>query len=433
MKVNSPLSNSMLVLYFDPPSFSAPTVLDNVRSFKKYSQNTVCELNVCFGFPKTLRLANFSIIVLHYSLFGRYPFPISESFKRYVESAKNSLKIAFFQDEMQFCQERFELLNRLDIHIVYSCLDPKFFDEVYIQNTRVRGVKQYFTGYVSDSMIEKSLKLGKDRMKRTIDVGYRARDLPYYFGRGAREKTEIAQRFSEACIGKNFTIDISTNDEDRIYADEWYEFIANCKFTLGALSGTSIFDLTGEIKRKFDEYMSADPQASFEEIQKNVLFPYEERINYRAISPRIFESAAFRTCMVLYIDDYQGVLNENEHYIGLKKDFSNITEVFEKMNNSELVSDIVNKAHSDVIQSGKYHYREFIRSFDEYLSDFVINQNKPGLGMFFLHSDLLIRKWIFSIKRLTYIKFPGRKVLITFVRITLISPYNKVVTIFSKD
>jgi hypothetical protein len=418
MRLNHLLKSSMLIIYYDPASFSAPTVVENIRSFKKYSKHDVYELNICYGFPKSLSFANFSIIVLHYSLFGRFPFLLSESFSRYVESATESLKIAFFQDEMQFCQERFEIINKLNIHIVYSCLDPKYFDEVYFQNTSVREVNQYLTGYVSDSLIRKSLKLAKDSRMRSVDVGYRARDLPYYFGKGAREKSEIAQRFSEACIGENFILDISTKDDDRIYAEEWYEFIANCKFTLGVLSGTSIFDLTGEIKRKVEEYILAVPHATFEELEKDVLLPYEGRIDYRAISPRIFESAAFRTCMILYSDDYQGILVEDEHYIGLKKDFSNVTEVFEKMKNSEYVTKIVNKAHLDIIESGKYHYRDFIRKFDDNLCTMNVNMSatNSALNMIIFNFDLLLRRVIFSIRRLQYVNFPGRNLLIKFVK-----------------
>ncbi|MCT7974887.1 hypothetical protein [Laspinema olomoucense] len=51
------------------------------------------------------------------------------------------------------------------------------------------------TGYVDESLVKKSKRLTKPWSEQTIDVAYRARPLPFYMGKEAQEKTEIAPKF----------------------------------------------------------------------------------------------------------------------------------------------------------------------------------------------------------------------------------------------
>ena len=49
----------------------------------------------------------------------------------------------------------------------------------------------------------------------------------------------------------------------------------------------------------------------------------------------IFETAAFRVCLILFPGSYSGILKPNIHFIELEKDFSNISEVLDQMKDPE--------------------------------------------------------------------------------------------------
>jgi hypothetical protein len=408
--------NGILLVYYHPLSQNAATIMEHVESFGRYSKFKVWVLNVAYGFPSGLRGLEFSTVVLHYSLFGSYPFSLPEKFLKYIESLRKSLKVAFFQDEMRYCKQRFDLINRLAIDVIYSLLDPKYFDEVYLKNTVVKSVLPNLTGYVCDQLIEKSSKFEKLFHLRDIDVGYRARQLPFYMGRGAQEKSDIAIKFLEHSRDLNLKLDIKLNESDRIYGDDWPRFMANCRFMLGVESGTSIFDITGQIQQKVSQYLDAYPTATFSQVEKEILEPYEEKINYRAISPRIFECAALRTCMILFIGGYQNILVADKHYIPLEKDFSNYDEVILKMNNIGLVKEMTERAYQDLISSGAYSYSNFIQRVNGDISSRLTvaegsNESYEKVDSF-LNRDLLFRRLVAYVKQIRYISFPGRESLV---------------------
>ena len=70
-----------------------------------------------------------------------------------------------------------------------------------------------------------------------MDVGYRGRPLPAYLGHGAMEKHEIGVRFGELAAGSGLRLDLATGEGDRLYGDDWYRFLANCRCVLGVESG----------------------------------------------------------------------------------------------------------------------------------------------------------------------------------------------------
>lgn len=83
------------------------------------------------------------------------------------------------------------------------------------------------------------------------------------------------------------------------------------------------------------------------------------------VSPRVFEAIAARTVLVLFEGDYSGVVKPDEHFIPLKKNGSNLPEVFAKLNDAEYVDAMAERAYCDVIGSGRYSYRSFVKMVDE--------------------------------------------------------------------
>ena len=358
--------NGILLLYHLPLSQDAPTILENVNAFKAHSQFKVWNVNTHLGFPKSLANARFSTVALHYSLFGNWPFSLTSEFLNYLAQSQSSYKVAFFQDEYQYCRERFDFLNRYRIDCIYTLLEPRYFKAVYQDHTCVAKIIHHLTGYVSDELIELARRLTLPDEKRSIDFGYRGRPLPLYLGRGAQEKTEIAIRFRERAAHLGLRLDIETSEQSRIYGDDWYRFIARCRAFLGVEAGVSIFDLDGTVREAVDRLLAQNPDTDFAEISEK-LQASEDRIYYRTISPRHFEAAAFRVCQVLFEGDYTGILKPMVHYIALKKDFSNFDECLRLFQDKAFRDQLTENAYRDLIASGKYSYQEFMRGFDREL------------------------------------------------------------------
>ena len=361
----------ILLIYRVPISSHASTISEHVLAFPNYSKNSISLINTEFGFPFELDSKKFDVIVLHYSLFGYFPFRINDAFKNFLNKSRNLVKVAFFQDEYQYCKERFDFINKFEIDIIYSLFQPNYFQDVYLNNTCCKIVYHTLPGYVSNSLKNKANEYYKNRLKRKIDIGYRSRRLPFFMGKGSQEKSKIGDLFLEKSTKSGLICDISSDEHNRIYGENWYRFLSESKFTLGVEAGVSIVDLSGEVLKQVDKYKDSHPECKFSELHDNVLFPYEDNMFYRTISPRIFEAAAFKVCLILFPGLYSNLLDEEKHFIKLEKDFSNFNEVLESIKDDDLVKMKVKNTHEKLINSEEYTYSNFIKSFDSNIDTFI--------------------------------------------------------------
>jgi hypothetical protein len=361
--------NGILLLYHHPLRQSASTIMEHVNAFERHSRFRVWKVNVELGFPQGLRKLQFRALVLHYSLFGIWPYMLNEKFLKYIDQSQ-AHKIAFFQDEHRFCQARFVFIDRYKIDCLYTLLEPAYFDEVYQKYTTVQKIVYALPGYVGDDLIALAQMMAKPDKDRRIDIAYRGRRLSFYMGKGGQEKHEIAIGFLQRANGLDLRIDVESDEHRRIYGKRWYKFLADCCAVLGVEAGVSIFDLEDKVRVECERLISENPRISFEEMSKKVLQPWEGNIPYRTISPRHFEAAAFRVCQILFEGNYSGAMQPMVHYIPLKKDFSNFEEVIRMFKDQKVRSKLTENAYRDLIASGKYSYRKFIQEiFDKWLLD----------------------------------------------------------------
>lgn len=385
--------NGILLIYHHPPVENAPTILDHVHSFKQYSQFKVLEINTMYGFPEFLKDYQFSIILLHYSLTGGASYPLSNPFWNYLASATDSHKILFAQDENYNCGQRFRFINQYKIDWIYSVLDPKYYQEIY--HAKCPSIKRVFhtlTGYVSENMLAKAKQYAKPWDKRTIDVGYRARVLPPYLGKGATEKQEIGLKFLSEAKFLNLKLDIKVNEGDRLYGDNYYKWLGNCKAILGIESGGTIFDLEDEV---WNEYWKKP--RSYAEMPPELMSKWEDKIFYRTISPRHFEATAFGCAQILYEGCYNDILLSWAHYVELKKDWSNFDKIAYLIKKNGLKS-WANELRL-YLGDGRHSYQNFIEEFDQNLTGVGFNpEDKPE----FVEIDQQLHQYMKS-KRLQHL------------------------------
>jgi hypothetical protein len=342
----------------------ASTVTDHLNALERFSRHRVCELSFLRDLPTGLELSQFDVLVIHYSIAIGYlsEHYISPEAKRRVREFPG-LKVLFIQDEYRLVNSVHEALRFMGIHLLFTCMPEGEIEKVYPEQ-QLPGITKLttLTGYVPHAL----LSLDVPRIaERPIDVGYRSRKPPHWLGELGYEKWSIADRFAEHARGSELRLDLSYHEADRLYGAAWKRFVTQCKAMLGVESGSSVFDFDGALQRSVEQYVAAHPQASFQEVQRRFLEPYEGRIRQNQISPRCFEAAALRTAMVLYEGEYSRVLEPGRHFIPLRKDFANFPQVLESLRDMPALQRMVDCAYEEIARNDAYSYRTFVRRFDD--------------------------------------------------------------------
>jgi len=357
-----------VAVLYDSNSTHISTINEYLEAFKEYSKHEIFYIPASSTYwqslyDKSIDLSIFDVVIVHYSIRLSVKSHLSKTVAKALKVYRG-LKFLFIQDEYEGTEIARSFMDEFIFDIVYTCIPPKFIEKVY-PHYRYPGTQftQVLTGYISRNnlSIESYAKPLKDR--RT-DIAYRGRMLPNIYGKLGYEKYIIGVDVKKLSIEYGLNVDIEVDSEKRIYGSKWYEFLGSARATLGTESGSNIFDISGEVQKAIDRLLKENPNISFEEIHAKILSPYEDEIQMNQISPKIFEAIQLRTALILFEGEYSKVILPGLHYIPLKKDYSNIAEVFEKLNDDLFLESLTSRAYNDIIASEKYSYESFIKKVD---------------------------------------------------------------------
>lgn len=367
---------NVLLLYVQPAS-SAGTIGDHVGAFGQYSRHRVFgvsnlpAIHSSFGgklhaFPPRIDLARFDALVLHYSNYLPSPDHLDDATRKQIREFQG-LKIQFIQDEYRHVDLTTLILRDLGIDVLFTCVPEEEIEKVYPAD-RLPGVRKVstLTGFVPEKLCALDVPPLRDR---PIEVGYRARMVPFWLGDLGMEKWQIAPAFLEATARYGLRCDISYREDDRIYGTAWIRFLSSCRAMLGVESGASVFDFTGKIQNAVDSHMAQNPGARYEDVRARFLPNEQGGIRLNQISPRCFEAAALRTAMILYEGHYSGILRPWTHYLPLRKDFANIGDVVAALRDVEGLQAIVDRTFREIALNERWSYRAFVAAFDQVLDD----------------------------------------------------------------
>lgn len=309
-------------------------------------------------------LRKFDAVCVHYSI--RLPYDQLSQSTVEALSAFEGLKFLFIQDEYDHTYRAWHWITRVGFQLVFTVVPELGIERVYppekFRNTRF---VTNLTGYVPmDGFNDESFE---PPSQRKLMIGYRGRPLPVRYGRLGFEKVGIGKLVNTYCSGKGIACDIAWSEESRIYGPAWGRFMRSCRAMLGSESGSNVFDCEGSLDAKIDCFRQANPKASDYDIYEKVVRPLEIDGLMNQVSPRVFEAIAARTVLVLFEGDYSGVVRPDEHFIPLKKDGANLHEVFAKLNDENYIDTMAEQAYRDVIASGRYSYRSFVKMVDREL------------------------------------------------------------------
>lgn len=353
----------ILILY-DIYSMHIGTVREHVSSFQKFSNNEVFYCNATHKEKCALDLTCFDVVVIHYCVRLSLDWHLSDSFETALKKY-SGIKVLFIQDEYEHTELARSYFEKLDFKLIYTVIPDAYRDKIYPKSRFPNVIfKQTLTGFVPSNYLklEKYIKPMRDR---NFIISYRGRDLPFWYGNLCQEKVIIAKRMKVICAERSLPVDIEWDDNKRIYGNDWFNFIAKSKATLGTESGSNVFDEYGLLKQKISEEIKINSDISYDEIFNKYLKEHEGLVKMNQISPRIFEAIALKTALVLFEGNYSGVIIPNIHYIPLKKDFSNVDDVFRMLSDDVFLEKMVERAYEDIIESQKYSYRTFVEEFDQ--------------------------------------------------------------------
>lgn len=298
-----------------------------------------------------LDLQQFDAIGFHYSIRPHRSYYLPRALYRKIK-AFSGIKFQLLQDEYQRVNIAQHCMADLGIDVLFTLVRQENIDRAY-PDPRLKKMKKVtlLTAYVPDSLV--GLKTPKIS-ERNVDIFYRSRTCDFWLGKLAQEKVLIAEGVLNRAANYQLRVDISVQEKDRIYGTEWIKRLSNARAVLGTESGTNIWDLNGSIEKNVARALGKNPEASFEEIHRDFLAPFEGNLEYNAISPRIFEAAALKTPLIMFPGYYSGICLPHQHYIPLEKDFSNFAEVAEKLKDSNYLQQLANRTYEDLIASKQY-------------------------------------------------------------------------------
>jgi hypothetical protein len=364
---------SILLLAGDP-SGTANTVRDHIRSFQRYSRHRVRIFDPRRpGRGRELDLGEFDVVVIHYTLFlpGKSAVP---PWLREQLRAFGGLTVQFIQDEYRTVDQVTEAMRDVKIDVLFSAVPERAVEQVYVGLNGTEIVST-LTGYVPEDLSGMTLT---PLERRTVEVGYRGRVVPYWLGALGQEKSAIGRDFLARAGPYGLTCDIRWGELDRLYGERWKRFLASCRATLTTESGASITDFDGSIERRTQAYLDEHPNTTFADVHASVLAPFEGNVMINVVSPRVFEAAALRTAIVAFPGEYSGVIQADEHYIPLEKDFANFDEVVARIRDLPALEAMVERTHADLVRSRRYSYETFVRGFDEIVAERVGARVGPG-------------------------------------------------------
>ena len=344
------------------------TIRDALEAFEDYSDARCFFLNLAVRRnPWWLRRVRFDAIVFHTTFLSTRWNP--PSFLRELERAgglKGSGRTAVALPQDEFLRSRMveSFADSFGIDHIFSVGSPSTWPQLYPNLGGRVGISQVLTGYLHPRTVARIGRIVESTPERPIDIGYRAWSAEPWLGRHGALKVRIAEAVERAARARGMRVDISTRASDTLTGDDWYRFLASCKYTIGVEGGASVHDADGTVKECSDRYVSSHPGAGVDEVEAACFPGRDGEIDYRAISPRHLECCATRTCQVLVEGEYNGILHPGRHYVPLRADLSNLDEVLDTVQADADRERLVEAAYEDVVASGAYTYERLVREVE---------------------------------------------------------------------
>lgn len=345
----------LLVAYSNSSTFTT-TTREYLESLATIPDCEVHYLHVTHNAQPAIDFDRYDAILLSYCARLCFPGYVSEHFMSKVDQFKGVRAISI-QDEYDFVENERIGLDRLRPDIVFTCIPADQREKVYptMRYPHTEFV-QVLTGYVPSDSGATGRRVPV--AERTIPLGYRGRSLGHRYGNLAHMKQSIGEVFLAESTKRGVLADIAVDEASRIYGDDWYKWLGNCRCVLATESGSNVFDWDGSIAGACAAALANGQNPPADVLQR--IAALDREFSMGQISARVFEAALMGTPLAMYRGRYSDAILPDEHYIPIECDHSNMDEVFQRLRDTSELQAMADRAHRDLIESGRFDYEQFV-------------------------------------------------------------------------
>jgi len=351
----------VLVVYYADRSPLRTAIADHLFSIGRSGACRAVYLNIAVRrVPLWVDALGIDVIVFHTTLLAqRWHPPTFRWVQRRLARLQRSsaVKVAMPQDEFIHTDQLHDFLAAVHVDAVLTCAAESDWPTIY-GDLAEGGItfRRVLTGYLDPTTVARIDRLAERSGPRRVDVVYRAWRPEFWLGRHAQLKGAIADAFEREAPTHGLTTDISVREHDTLIGDAWFELLLRARWTIGVEGGASILDRDGTLRERTLAYVTDHPDAGFEEVERACFPGLDGSLGLMAISPRHLEACATRTAQVLVEGEYNGVLEPGTHYLPLKRDLSNLSDILSAMTDDDLRLRLADRAYRDVAASRRFEY-----------------------------------------------------------------------------
>jgi hypothetical protein len=349
------MHRKVLVAYSMSSTFTT-TTLDYLLALKNFTDYEVHYIHVTHGAQMAFDINEYDVVFHNYCARLCFDGYVSDSYQNDLMRF-NGLKVLAVQDDYDRTATLHRAIRKLGFHVLLTCIQKEFWPLAYpLSELPGLTIIQGLTGYMPERLLEHRFPM-IPLAERKVWLAYRGRSIGVKYGRLGFEKTEIGRRMKEICARHGVPEDIAIDDASRIYGDAWFEFLGSSRAMLGSESGSNAFDFDGALEDEIDAFTRLRGRSPTYQEFRGILDPMEAPFNVGQISPRVFESAAMMTPMVLFRGRYSNAIEPDVHYIPLEKDFSNAEAILTRLGDLEDLQGFADRAYQRLVVSGDFGYR----------------------------------------------------------------------------
>jgi hypothetical protein len=347
------------------------TVRDHLYSFRRYGTRQYEYVNLAVpGLARAYARRRYDAVLWHNTALAWLRWAPEEQQRGLLARARGlraatGCHVALPQDEFLHSDRVNAFLADLGVRHVFSVAPPSEWPSIYAGLDGVQ-ISPALTGYLDEATVARIDAIVAEGRPRTNDIGYRTVPAKPYLGRHAMLKADLADAVAARAPGRRLRVDLSTRPEDTLYGDDWYRFLAACRYTIGIEGGASILDRDGSVQACVDAHLARAPGATFAELESACFPARDGELALFAVSPRHLEACVTRTVQILVEGSYSGVLEPGVHYLELRRDLSNLDAVLDAVAAGD-ARDIAERAYADVVASGRYTYRRLVEDVERAL------------------------------------------------------------------
>jgi glycosyl transferase family 1 len=306
---------------------------------------TVCNVTNLVDYARQLgRIDRFELVIILHTVVGdSMGMPLRTV--RWFRKRRGKL-VVFIGNEYDLMGEKFEFLRATEADYVCSQLP-------------IETARWLYADCVGTEVLPMPHALNPDLYHpspmsgRPLDIGFiGALYSPFI---GDVERTRLIKAVEQGAESWELRCDIRPHNVPRA---QWASFLNRSKGTVGGESGSYYLDRKGAIIAAAKEFLATHPGSSFKEVYEQVFAdPQFEHVSGKCLASRHFEAIGTKTCQVLLEGDYNGILRSGEHYIGVRRDLSNLDAAIQAFKEPEIRREITDRAYAYVLKEHTYAHR----------------------------------------------------------------------------